>query len=74
MLDTVAHYHIEFDSFLVQFHTPTLINFTQKEVELIGLEVEKLLEKRAIDRCNHEENEFISNIFITPKKDLTSRD
>ena len=45
VLDTVAHYHIEFDSIPFQLKAPNPINFTKKEVELIDLEIEKLLDK-----------------------------
>ena len=37
--------------------------------EAIDLETDKLFEKGVIKECEHENGEFISPIFVTPKKD-----
>lgn len=39
----------------------------------IGKEVEKLEEKGVIAQCEHEQGEYISPIFLTPKSDGGSR-
>ena len=41
----------------------------RKDQELISREVKKLQEKGVITQCNHEQGEFISPIFLTPKSD-----
>ena len=73
LLDAIQHYHIEFDSFPVQTFVPKEIKFSPLEIIIIGLEIDKLLHKRAIEPCLHEKGEFISTIFITPKKDGSFR-
>ena len=43
--------------------------FSSLQQEAIDLEIDKLLTKGVIKECEHENGEFISPIFVTPKKD-----
>jgi hypothetical protein len=47
---------------------PTFSHFSKDEVKLIDNEVQKLIKKGAITEVTHCKNEFISNIFLVPKK------
>ena len=44
-------------------------NFTSEKEKAIDSEIEKLLKKGVIKECEHEEGEYISPIFVSPKKD-----
>jgi hypothetical protein len=74
ILDMVRGTHIEFSTIPAQFRVPQQSSkFTQVEVTVIEAEISSLLSKGVIVHTNHEPNEFISPIFIRPKKDGTSR-
>ena len=45
------------------------INFTQQEQEVIYMEIDKLLIKGVISETTHCPGEYISTIFVRPKKD-----
>ena len=70
ILDCVKHCHIEF----IQGETPSQkfypreLRFTQTEKATIDTELKKLLDKKVITHSHHCKGEFISNIFIRPKK------
>ena len=44
-------------------------HFSREQSQAIDAEIEELLRKGVIVPCNHTEGEFISPIFIRPKKD-----
>ena len=44
-------------------------NFSSEKEKAIDSEIEKLLKKGVIKECEHEEGEYISPIFVSPKKD-----
>ncbi len=44
-------------------------HFSREQSQAIDVEIEELLRKGVIVPCNHTEGEFISPIFIRPKKD-----
>ena len=44
-------------------------NFSSEKEKAIDSEIEKLLKKGVIKECEHEEGEYISPIFLSPKKD-----
>ncbi len=73
VLDTIKHYHIEFTKLPIQLFQPKRIPFIAREIEMISAEVHKLLQKGAIKQVEHTSGEFISNIFIRPKKDRSFR-
>ena len=45
------------------------INFTRQEQEIIDVEIDKLLIKGVISETTHCRGEYISTIFVRPKKD-----
>ena len=47
--------------------------FSDQEIEEIDKEIEKLKQKWVIKETHHEDGEFISTIFVTPKKDGSYR-
>lgn len=53
----------------VQFTIPSPIHFSAKESVNVKAQISKFLEKGIIVKSSHEEGEFISNIFLRPKKD-----
>ena len=64
---------IEFDTKPSQIVTPNAKRFSSLECEVIDSEIEKLLGKSVIKPSEHEIGEFISSIFVRPKKDATHR-
>ena len=68
ILESVAGYHLEFESEPVQHCLPKAPPFNEVEVDLIDDEVMKLIDKRAIVPVAFKLKEYISNIFLVPKK------
>ena len=68
ILETISGYHLEFASLPHQAKLPASPPFNPNEVKLIGDEVQKLVKKGAINEVYHCKNEFISNLFLVPKK------
>ena len=73
ILDSVQHYKIEFVQYPEQEFVPKEIIFTPQEQSIIGEEISKLLRKGVITEASHCTGEYISTIFIRPKKDGTHR-
>lgn len=74
ILDTIKWgYKIEFDEIPVQTFVPKEISFNCEKAGLIDAEIEKLLNKGAIQKCDIELDQFISNVFVVPKKDGSLR-
>ena len=48
---------------------PKEINFTRQKQEVIDVEIDKLLIKGVISETTHCHGEYISTIFVRPKKD-----
>ncbi len=71
ILDIVQGAHIEFDTIPKQCTLPMTNDFNQAETKLV--EIEKLLQKGVIQPCIKESDDFISKIFLRPKKDGTHR-
>ena len=65
----MQHYKIEFTQLPEQESVPKEINFTPQEQIIIEEEISKLLRKGVITEASHCRGEFISSIFIRPKKD-----
>ena len=57
----------------VQFTIPRTINFSAQESTNVNAQISKLLEKGMIVKSSHAEGDFISNIFLRPKKDRSFR-
>ena len=58
---------------LVQNNLPRLSVFSKMEEEVIETEINKLLAYNVIIESKHCDGEFISPIFVVPKKDGTFR-
>ena len=67
--------HITFthDQFPLQLRPPQSIKFTDWESSLMGQEINKLHQKGVIEDTNHSHVEFLSNVFLRPKKDGSFR-
>lgn len=70
ILDIVQHCHIEFinNENPVNTKIPNC-HFNSKEEEIIGLEIQKLLDMKVLKEVQHHPEEFLSPIFLRPKKD-----
>ena len=74
ILDAVKHCHIEFSTgYPVQSRLSKYITFSISEQEIIEAEIVKLLTKGVIENTTSEPGEFISTVFVRPKKDGTHR-
>ena len=73
ILDMVSGTHIEFQSIPTQTRPKTSSKFSPQECATIQAEISNLLRKSFIVQTHHAPGEFISPIFVRPKKDGTSR-
>lgn len=73
ILDMVTGTTIDFHTQPVQHNVPLQKNLTPLEGQIIDNEVSKLLSKGVIVKSDHEDMEFISPIFLRPKKDGSNR-
>ena len=73
IIQTIMGVNIEFTSKPFQATVPCENTFSKAESEAVDLEVHKLLQKGVITQTTHESGEFISQIFVRPKKDATYR-
>ena len=64
----MSGYKIEFISEPFQVKKPHGTAFSVEEKKLIDLEVQKMLQKGAIRRASFNPRQFVSNLFIIPKK------
>ena len=73
ILDSVEGCHFEMtdESNLNQLNPSYRLKFNNKEIEIISIEIEKLLNKKVIEKCDHCSGEIISNIFIRQKNRKT---
>jgi hypothetical protein len=65
--------HIEFATIPVQSSCQRKTSFTSTEVSVIETEISNLLQKSVIVKTHHEPGEYVSPIFVRPKKDGTTR-
>lgn len=69
ILELVKGYSIEFQNTPFQRRNPKPINFSKTDLEIIDTEIKEFQSKKIIEEVSdHNENEFISNIFVRPKK------
>ena len=74
ILDTVQNgYKIEFSVFPEHTFVMNEIHFAKEKADIVTVEVDKLLLKCAIEMVQQVEGQFISNIFLVPKKDGSMR-
>ena len=66
MLQTVLGLKLEF---LELKHNSYIPQFSKEDESTIDLEIQKLLGKGVITKCEHETGEYISPIFIRQKPD-----
>ena len=64
---------IEFHENPAQYRVPREIIFSAQETEVMDMEIKKYLRKGIIVASQHEKGEYISNVFLRPKKDGTHR-
>ena len=69
MLSDIRGYKIEFSEFPEQIKPAHEIRFSRQEREFVRTEIENLLEKGVLVEVDHEDGEYISNIFLREKKD-----
>ena len=70
ILNLVKHgIFIEFDNFSPQSIVPRQYNFNEIEHQAILSEIQSLLKKGVVKEVNHCFGEFISNVFVRPKRD-----
>ena len=67
--------HITFthDQLPLQLRPPQSIKFTDLESSLMDQEINTLLQKGVIEEANHSHGEFLSDVFLRPKKDGSFR-
>ena len=70
VLESVSGYHLKFkdDMFPIQTSLPNPPMLNQHEESMINNEVEKTVTKGAIEKMNHCPGEFLSNMYLVPKK------
>jgi hypothetical protein len=74
VLDTVKNgYQIEFNVFPQGSSFMNEIQFCKQKTEIVSTEIDKLLMKGAIKEVDAVEDQFISNLFLVPKKDGSFR-
>ena len=69
ILETVAGQSIEFTQTPVQIKPPFQPKWSQEEAQFIDSEIFSLLGKGVIKQSKHEQGEFISSVFLRPKRD-----
>lgn len=72
ILETVGQ-SIEFTQIPVQIQPPFQRKWSQEEAEFIDSEIFSLLRKGVIQQSKHEKGEFISSVFLRPKRDGSYR-
>ncbi|PFX11931.1 hypothetical protein AWC38_SpisGene24189 [Stylophora pistillata] len=74
ILDAIKHYHIEFEvEFPQQTMEPKSILFSNTEFDVVSSETSKLLSEGVIECTESKPDDYLSNIFVRPKKDGTCR-
>ena len=68
ILMTIKEYKIDFVRTPVNSFIPKVIDFGFERNKMVDQEVQDLLANAAISECEHENGEFISNIFLANKK------
>ncbi len=74
ILNTVSNgYAIEFDNTPFQSRGPKEIHFSPQEDQDMDFEVKELIRTGVVETSPPQEGEFVSNVFLRPKPDGTSR-
>ena len=72
ILELASGYKLDFDTFPEQFRKPSC-KFSDSETKLISGEITKLLNKGVIVESGDEMGQYVSPIFLRPKKDGNHR-
>ncbi|CAD6215479.1 GSCOCG00011218001-RA-CDS, partial [Cotesia congregata] len=73
VLDYINGYKIPLTQTPTQKISPKERNLSVEETEKIQVEIDKLIIKGAIERCEECDDQFISPYFLVPKPDGTNR-
>ena len=73
VLETVKGCKIDFERTPYQSFKPKPLAFSDEECVFVEQEIENMLDKGVIIPSTHEQGEYISNIFLRPKKDGSHR-
>ena len=73
ILETIRGYKLEFTSPAVQSRVRQPLQFSCSETEKIDPEISALLDKEALHVVKPVSDQFISNLFLVPKRDGKSR-
>ena len=73
ILQMVNGYKLEFIDNPVQNQPPSSFTFDDTEIVLIENEIQDLLQLGVLIECEREQGDFLSNIFLRPKKDGSVR-
>lgn len=73
ILKAVNGYKIPFNKIPRQYYSPEQRKGSSDELRMIESEVEKMLEKNAIEKCKKSKDQFVSSFFLVPKHDGTKR-
>ena len=68
ILEAVSGYRLELASQPYQLFTPSPTIFSDSESEIVQSEIQTLLDKGAIEHVEYTQGEFISTLFLVPKK------
>ena len=68
ILQTVSGYQLEFETTPLQVNLSRFPKFTKRETALIESEIKKLISKGALTEVSPFDDEFISTVFLVPKK------
>lgn len=73
ILEMVQGINIDFTETPVQRKNPQNYNFSKEQTTAIDSEIVELLQKGVIRKTDHSEDDFLSPIFVRPKKNNTWR-
>ena len=70
ILDMIEHYHVEFDSSFFEFKQEKTFQhkFNAVESEIIGNEIHKLVSMGVLKEVQQDADQFLSPLFVRPKK------
>lgn len=73
ILSWIKGYRIPFITRPTQIYTSSQIKWSKTEIDQIRVQINVLLEKGVINKCNHKKGQFLSSFFIVPKPDGSVR-
>ena len=73
ILNVICGYDIEFENTPIQNKEPKELVFNSDETNMVQKKIEFFLQNDIIHSVTNVRNQYISNIFARPKKDVTYR-